>query len=114
LHARQRARRGRQDLAVVLGLAALAVGGVIVYGQYEQYRERTREEDFSGVCAVDQASIEFAVDAFVGDQGRAPASMDELVRWGLLTEPYPDWRVAPDRTEPTETLIYPDPNGRCA
>ena len=114
LHARQNSRRGRSDLAVLVGLAVLAIGGVVIHDQYERYRDRTREEDFSGVCAIDEASIQYAIDAFVGDQGRAPRSMDDLVRWGLLTETSPDWRVLPDPADPTETLLYPDPSGRCA
>lgn len=113
LHARQRGRRGHDNVVLLLGLAVLAVVGVVLYGQYEQYRARSDEDDFTSVCAIDHASIEFAVDAFVGDEGRPPASMDELVAWGLVTDPSPDWHVGPDPADPTRAVIFPDPLGRC-
>ena len=115
LRQRRRQRRWRSNLFLVLGLVAMAVTGVVAFRAYENWAaDREEATDYGAVCAIDERSLNYAFEVFRGDLGEDPTSLDELVRYGVLSEVPEDWTVAPDPAEPGRSMIVPTPDGRCA
>ncbi len=73
--------------------------------------EPLRAEETANACDVERRVLETAVEVFVVEFGRPPASIDELVISEYVSEPPTGWTldVTDDATEPVAT-----PGGPCA